>query len=212
MTAVLAGRFGAEAIISVLGVPVTSSPVTVYNHGTLTAATLYTDQTKGAAATNPINTDGLGNLTFYAVPGLYDLAFTVGGVPTTQVVEVEPWYSDITSPGDITGFPTISDYSVLAGSVPGSPRWLHKSPSAVVTTSAGGVAVVYFPTAFPNALTGLVACLGDTSGFALEIAIQQAGVSLTGFTALIGTNSVAGGSLTTANGVAVRINYMADGC
>ena len=201
-----AGRFGAEAIISSLGVPVTSTPVTIYPHGSGTPATLYTDQTMGTTTTNPLNTDGLGNLIFYAAPGLYDLAFTVGGVATTQTVEVYPWW------GDIAGMPFVSDYTVLAGSVPSNPRWLHKTVSWTGGTSSGGLATVTFPHAFPNALTGLVVCAGDTSGSLLETAIIYAGVSLTGFVVECATNTVAGSSLTTANSVAVRLNYMADGC
>ena len=201
-----AGRFGAEAIISSLGVPVTSTPVTVYPHGSGTPASLYTDQTMGTASTNPISTDGLGNLTFYAQPGLYDLAFTVGGVATTQTVEVLPWW------GDIAGMPFVSDYTVLAGSVPSNPKWLHKTVSWTGSTNSGGLATVTFPHAFPNALTGLVVCGGDNSGSLLEVVVLNSGNSLSGFVVECATNSVSGGSLTTANTVAVRINYMADGC
>ena len=89
-----AGLFGPDAILSAAGVPVTSTPVTVYQSDGTTVATLYTDQNKGTTASNPVNTDAFGNLAFYTNPGLYILSFTVGGVPTTKVVMVDPWYAD----------------------------------------------------------------------------------------------------------------------
>ena len=47
--------------------------VTVYEPGTVTPATLYTDRTKTTEADNPFTTDSLGNGQFYADPGEYDL-------------------------------------------------------------------------------------------------------------------------------------------
>jgi hypothetical protein len=47
--------------------------VTVYEADTATLATLYTDRTKATTAPNPITTDALGNGSFYADPGAYDL-------------------------------------------------------------------------------------------------------------------------------------------
>jgi len=95
MSVPIAGLYGPNAILGSNGVPAPSTPVTVYLHGTTTAASLYTDQTGGTAATNPVNTDTLGNLSFYAAPGLYDLSFTVGGVASTLTVEVVPYYSGL---------------------------------------------------------------------------------------------------------------------
>ena len=97
----LAGLYGPEAILSVLGVPVTSSPVTVYQNGTTTVAAIYTDSNKGTPAFNPVTTDGYGNLAFYAEPGLYDLAFSVGGVATTKTVLVSPFTGDAGVPSGV---------------------------------------------------------------------------------------------------------------
>lgn len=60
--------------------------VTIYQHGTLTLATLYTDRTKATPVANPTATDSRGNLAFYADPGLYDISngtssITVAVVP-----------------------------------------------------------------------------------------------------------------------------------
>lgn len=89
-----AGLFGPDAILSASGAPIVSTPVTVYQSDGSTAATLYTDQTKAAGATNPVATDSYGNLAFYTNPGLYILSFTVGGVTTTKTVLIDPWYTD----------------------------------------------------------------------------------------------------------------------
>jgi hypothetical protein len=89
-----AGRYGPDAILSAAGVPVVSTPVTIYQSDGTTLATLYTDNTKATTGPNPVNTDSFGNLAFYANPGIYVLSFTVGGVGSTKTVMVDPWYSD----------------------------------------------------------------------------------------------------------------------
>jgi len=89
-----AGRYGPDAILTASGAPVTSTAVTIYQSDGSTTATLYTDQTKATTATNPVTTDGYGNLAFYADPGIYVLSFVVGGVATTKTVMVDPWYAD----------------------------------------------------------------------------------------------------------------------
>jgi len=89
-----AGLYGPDAILSASGTPVVSTAVTIYQSDGSTTATLYTDQTKATTATNPVTTDGYGNLAFYADPGIYVLSFVVGGVATTKTVMVDPWYAD----------------------------------------------------------------------------------------------------------------------
>ena len=200
------GRFGAEAIISVLGVPVTSTPVTVYVSGTTTLATLYTDHTSVTTTTNPISTDGLGNLTFYTAPGAYDLAFTVGGVATTQTVVVDPWPQDLANP---IGF---SDYDVLAGTVPDHPNWIFKSKSVTVTTTSGGIAAVTFPTAFPNAITGLIVGSGDNGSALLYPILSKSSITVSGFHAECVVTNVSGGSVGLEVSVGVQIAYFATGC
>lgn len=89
-----AGQYGPEAVLGQTGTPYTGGPITVYDSDGTTAATLYTDHTKATTAANPLNTDSYGNLTFFAAPGVYVLAFTIGGVATTLTVEVKPYYTD----------------------------------------------------------------------------------------------------------------------
>ena len=89
-----AGLWGPNAILTASGSPVVNTPVTVYQSDGVTLATLYTNQTRAIAGANPINTDSFGNLSFYASPGIYILSFNVGGVVTTNTIEVQPWYTD----------------------------------------------------------------------------------------------------------------------
>ena len=89
-----AGQWGPNAILTATGLPVTNTPISVYQSDGTTTATLYTDQTRATTTANPVNTDGYGNLTFWTNPGIYVLSFNVGGVLTTDTVEVKPWYTD----------------------------------------------------------------------------------------------------------------------
>lgn len=89
-----AGLFGPDAILGQNGAPAPTTAVTVYQSDGTTLATLYTSQTKVTTASNPVNTDNYGNLTFYTDPGIYVLSFIVGGVASTKTVEVGPWYTD----------------------------------------------------------------------------------------------------------------------
>lgn len=73
MSYTYAGQYGGEQVINSAGEPVVSTLVTVYEHGTNTLATLYTDTSKATTTANPVSTDASGNLTFFADPGQYDL-------------------------------------------------------------------------------------------------------------------------------------------
>lgn len=126
MTTTNAGIYGPEAVLGQTGTPAVTTPVTVYEHGTQTAAALYTDNTMTAAAENPVTTDGFGNLAFYAVPGLYDLSFTVGGVATTLTVFVPPWMVD-------SEIPTGTIFHFAGASIP--TGWLLCDGSAVSRTT-----------------------------------------------------------------------------
>lgn len=73
--------------------------VTVLIHGTITHAPLFTDRTKATPVANPTATDSVGNLTFYADPGLYDLV-TPGSAPGAFItVAVVPDSEDINQGG-----------------------------------------------------------------------------------------------------------------
>lgn len=92
-----AGQYGAEQVITTAGVPLASTAVSVYPHGSGTLATLYTDRTMATVASNPVSTDTSGNLTFFAEPGLYDL--TVAGMTSRETVLVP------LDPGELGSFP-----------------------------------------------------------------------------------------------------------
>lgn len=85
MTFAFAGYYF-DNIVSSNGGPLPHLQLTVYLHGTLTQATLYTDRTKITTAPNPTSTDALSNLAFYATPGQYDLVTASGYTLTVSVV------------------------------------------------------------------------------------------------------------------------------
>ena len=87
-----AGRYGPEQVIDSRGIPQTNKTVYVYAVGTTTLATLYTDRTKGTTTSNPTTTSALGNLTFFADPGSYDIM--VNGTRLTIAVPVDPAESE----------------------------------------------------------------------------------------------------------------------
>ena len=100
-----AGLYGPEVILGSNSLEVTNLAVTVYEADGKTVASLWTDETMATAAANPATTDSLGNLEFYAVPGLYVLSFSLSGVATTRNVLVRPWYEEPAwGPGRIEDF------------------------------------------------------------------------------------------------------------
>lgn len=69
--------------------PSTAPPsITVYNHGTTTPSTLYTDATATATASNPFTSDQFGDAMFFAADGDYDVAVTLGDSTDTFTVTV----------------------------------------------------------------------------------------------------------------------------
>jgi hypothetical protein len=56
------------------GSPVASAPVHVFDVSTDNLSAIYSDD-KGTAAANPISTNGSGVLSFFALPGAYDLGY-----------------------------------------------------------------------------------------------------------------------------------------
>lgn len=82
-----AGLF-TDAFIDRYGNGQADTEVTVYNAGTLVEATLYTDRTKATVAANPFTTDSVGNGSFYADPGEYDVVAN-GGEPVRIFVPLD---------------------------------------------------------------------------------------------------------------------------
>jgi hypothetical protein len=83
-----AGQYGPEPALDPAGQLLKSSSVPVYQVGTTTLAVIYTDRMKTAHAANPTLTSTIGNLTFYADPGDYDIV--LNGVRLTVTVFTDP--------------------------------------------------------------------------------------------------------------------------
>lgn len=90
MTYTKAGHVGPKFIS---GAGYAGRVAAVYEHGTTTLATLYTSAAKTSTTPNPTALDDNGLLSFYAVPGLYDVHIG-GGVET---VTVDPDPSEVSS-------------------------------------------------------------------------------------------------------------------
>ncbi len=80
-----AGRYGPETLFNGEVELLANRLVRVDLAGTSTLATLYTDETMAVEADNPVTVDALGNITFYAEPGDYDMKLITNGVVGTAV-------------------------------------------------------------------------------------------------------------------------------
>lgn len=130
-----AGRYSPEAFLSNNGVPLRSTPITVYLAGTITLATLYTNRTRSGTVTNPISTDSRGNASFYADPGTYDLL--VNGYTISSItVAADPDEPAIPEPhshpeSDVTGL--VAD---LASKVSGTHTHAESDVTSLTTDLA----------------------------------------------------------------------------
>jgi hypothetical protein len=61
------------------GAPAPLATIAVYTSGTLTIAPIYADD-EGTLIDNPLTADALGFFAFHAMPGLYDIAISGGGI------------------------------------------------------------------------------------------------------------------------------------
>lgn len=86
---VQAGQWGPHPVLNADGQALPAATFEVFEEDGVTAATLYTDETKGTVQSQPVNVDGLGNATFFADPGRYVIKFTVGG--STTSFDVPAW-------------------------------------------------------------------------------------------------------------------------
>lgn len=75
--------------------------VTVYEAGTTTLATLYTDRTKATPADNPLTTNDLGNLAIFADPGDYEAL--VDSTGATLEFTVLPDWEDVVTDDEAAG-------------------------------------------------------------------------------------------------------------
>lgn len=106
MTFAFAGLY-TDTITYPNGAAAASIPVTIFQPGTQTLAALFTDRTMALPATNPVTSSALGNLSFYTLPGEYDI-WVAGVYAFTVLVGIDPADSVAGSSGasagaDLTG-------------------------------------------------------------------------------------------------------------
>src|SRR5258708_27656049 len=94
----------AGATVRVCAMPASGQPCTPL-------ALIYSDAALTQALANPTATDGLGNYSFYAAPGKYEIEISGPGITTKQLPNVilpsdpaSPTFSSISSTGGINAF------------------------------------------------------------------------------------------------------------
>src|SRR6266852_9822535 len=94
----------AGATVRVCAMPASGQPCTPL-------ALIYSDAALTQALTNPTTTDGLGNYSFYAAPGKYEIEISGPGITTKQLPNVilpsdpaSPTFSSLSSTGGINAF------------------------------------------------------------------------------------------------------------
>ena len=143
----LAGLYGPQTVLGQNGTPFVNGSVQVYEADGSTAATLYTDQTMGTGAANPVTTDNFGNLSFYAQPGIYVLATTISSVTTTLAVQVLPWYSNISTGAVVESFRASTSVSLsttpanVVSVVLAAGTWRINATALVIATGGADIEV-----------------------------------------------------------------------
>jgi hypothetical protein len=154
-----AGLYGPQTILDQTSKEAANIDVTVYESNGSTVASLYTDQTMGTAAANPAVTDTLGNLKFFAAPGEYVLAFSIGGVATSQTVTVDPWFTDLT--GQAVEAIGISGAWVGAAPSPSGPNYKIECGTFTAASDSNAHIILSFAEIFPNGVVMVIAQQGD---------------------------------------------------
>lgn len=70
-----------DVVINTVGDALPDVDITVYDAGTVSPATLYTNRTGGTTQANPFATDETGLVQFWAEPGSYDLVWSDSELP-----------------------------------------------------------------------------------------------------------------------------------
>jgi hypothetical protein len=91
-----------NAVLSNAGAPITAT-VTVYEAGTATKATIYSDPGGTILKDNPFQTDVLGRFQFFASVGQYDVEISGSGITTYKIQYIN--VSDITKSTQLTDMP-----------------------------------------------------------------------------------------------------------
>lgn len=132
-----AGTYNPTQMSDANGKPLLNLPVSIYNHGTQTLATLYTDNTKAHTANNPTSTDANGNLQFFAAPGAYDISGD-GLVVGPVVLPLDPAEPTGSQSGALLATHNLSD--VNSASTSRTNLGLGTSATEAVSTSAADFA------------------------------------------------------------------------
>lgn len=80
-----------QDVLTIIGppglMPIVGANVTVWNFGTSTNASIFSDNIS-TAASNPLTTDSSGRYSFYAADGHYSLQFTGASIQTTTLTDI----------------------------------------------------------------------------------------------------------------------------
>lgn len=198
-----AGAYGPATANNAEGLPLAAVPFTVYNVGTTQLASLFTDRTMATAAANPVNSDASGNLTFFAVPGRYDVVGN--GEKLTVYVYPDPAESGNPSPGpggvglvesvfgsisvvngtgptvniEVAGGPFRPVFNVVAYGAQSNNLLFDSAPgiqAAIAACGAAGGGIVYFPPGIYSIVETLV--VGNATAFNTTTAGGTSGTTL----------------------------------
>jgi hypothetical protein len=136
----------AGATVRVCAMPASGQPCTPL-------ALIYSDPLLTQALANPTTSDGMGNYTFYAAPGRYEIEISGPGITTKQLPNVilpsdpsSPIFSSISSTGAINAFTlsltgnlTVNGSTTVAGNMASGTLSLSNQSTPPGTPSAGSV-------------------------------------------------------------------------
>jgi hypothetical protein len=136
----------AGATVRVCAMPASGQPCTPL-------ANIYSDAGLTQALANPTTTDGMGNYSFYAAPGKYEIEISGPGITTKQLPNVilpsdpsSPTFSSISSTGGISAFTlnltgnlTVNGSTAVVGNLSSGTLSLANQSTAPGTPGAGSV-------------------------------------------------------------------------
>ena len=136
----------AGATVRVCAMPATGQPCTPL-------ALIYSDPLLTQALANPTTTDGMGNYSFYAAPGKYEIEISGPGITTKQLPNVilpsdpsSPTFSSLSSTGAINAFTlsltgnlTVNGSTTVAGNMASGTLSLANQSTPPGTPAAGSV-------------------------------------------------------------------------
>jgi hypothetical protein len=153
-----------DIVVNRFGQPVAGATVTVCTAGATGTpcsplAAIYSNVALTTVQANPFTTDGLGNYSFYAAPGRYQIQFSGAGLTATTIPDVilpcDPSNCNFNSISVTNG---ISAFSLtLSGnlSVSGTVTTGVLNPASISTTQTGTAPAQIGPHWYPGTATGL---------------------------------------------------------